>query len=118
MKNLVITYDTKRGNGNIFHVLRLEGIVDKHTIQEFQEELAEQVDDGHYNLLLDCEKLAYMNSPGLGLLITTCHQVRDHEGDLLIAKMNPKMKSIFHVLGFNHVIRECDDYEQGLANMQ
>jgi hypothetical protein len=35
MKSLVITYDTKTGNGHDLHVLRLEGIVDRHTIQEF-----------------------------------------------------------------------------------
>jgi anti-sigma B factor antagonist len=115
MKNLIITSDTKSNNGQDLHILRLEGRVDDHTLMEFKEELAQLVEHGQYNLLLDLEKVAYINPTGLELLLSTFRQVRRHEGDLLIAKMNPKMKSIFHVLGFNHVIRECDDYEEGFV---
>ncbi len=114
MKNLVITSDTKSSNGQDLRILRLEGHVDDHTIREFKQEMARLVEDGQYNLLLDLEKVVYINTTGLDLLLSTFHEVRRHEGDLLIAKLNPKMKSIFHVLGFNHVIHECDDYEDGL----
>ena len=104
MKELKIEHATTPVEDREVHILRLEGYVDAHTFTDFEEELTKLVEGGHYNLLLDLEKLTYINSTGLGLLMATFRQVRQHQGDLVIAKMSDKITNIFNLLGFSRLI--------------
>ena len=104
MKELKIEQAESTVGERAIKVLRLEGYVDAHTFTEFEEELTRLVEGGQYNLLLDLEKLTYINSTGLGLLMATFRQVRQHGGDLVIAKMSDKITNIFNLLGFSRLI--------------
>lgn len=104
MKELKIEQADSTVGERAIKVLRLEGYVDAHTFTEFEEELTRLVESGQYSLLLDLEKLTYINSTGLGLLMATFRQVRQHGGDLVIAKMSDKITNIFNLLGFSRLI--------------
>ena len=115
MKELKIEHETSPAGGKEIQILRLEGYVDAHTFTEFEEELNKLVEAGHHNLLLDLEKLTYINSTGLGLLMATFRQVRQHEGDLVIAKMSDKITNIFNLLGFSRLIHTYSTEEEALS---
>ena len=114
MKELKIEHANAGVEGRDVHILRLEGYVDAHTFTDFEEELTRLVEGGNYNLLLDLEKLTYINSTGLGLLMATFRQVRQHGGDLVIAKMSDKITNIFNLLGFSRLIHTYPTEEDGL----
>ena len=114
MKELKIEHETTPVNGRDVHILRLEGYVDAHTFTEFEEELTKLVEGGQYNLLLDLEKLTYINSTGLGLLMATFRQVRQYQGDLVIAKMSDKITNIFNLLGFSRLIHTYPTEQEAL----
>ena len=114
MKELKIEHAQTTVDGREVQVLRLEGYVDAHTFAEFEEELTKLVEDGYYNLLLDLEKLTYINSTGLGLLMATFRQVRQHQGDLVIAKMSDKITNIFNLLGFSRLISTYPTEQEAL----
>jgi anti-anti-sigma factor len=114
VKELKIEHgDTSVGERAV-NTLRLEGYVDAHTFTEFEEELTRLVESGKYNLLLDLEKLTYINSTGLGLLMATFRQVRQHGGDLVIAKMSDKITNIFNLLGFSRLISTYPTEDEAL----
>ena len=114
MKELKIEHAQTTVDSREVQVLRLEGYVDAHTFAEFEEELTKLVEDGSYNLLLDLEKLTYINSTGLGLLMATFRQVRQHQGDLVIAKMSDKITNIFNLLGFSRLISTYPTEQEAL----
>jgi anti-anti-sigma factor len=116
VKELKIEHATTPIGEKDVHILRLEGYVDAHTFTEFEEELTRLTDkEKHYNLLLDLEKLTYINSTGLGLLMATFRQVRQHGGDLVIAKMSDKITNIFNLLGFSRLIHTYSNEQEALA---
>ena len=116
MKELKIEHATSPIGTKDVHILRLEGYVDAHTFAEFEEELTRLTDkEKQYNLLLDLEKLTYINSTGLGLLMATFRQVRQHGGDLVIAKMSDKITNIFNLLGFSRLIHTYPSEQEALA---
>lgn len=116
MKELKIEHDQNAVGSKDIHILRLEGYVDAHTFAEFEEELTRLTDkEKQYNLLLDLEKLTYINSTGLGLLMATFRQVRQHGGDLVIAKMSDKITNIFNLLGFSRLIHTYGSESEALA---
>jgi stage II sporulation protein AA (anti-sigma F factor antagonist) len=114
VKELKIEHETAAVTGQDVHILRLEGYVDAHTFTEFEEELTKLVEGGQYNLLLDLEKLTYINSTGLGLLMATFRQVRQYQGDLVIAKMSDKITNIFNLLGFSRLIHTYPTEQEAL----
>lgn len=118
MKELKIEQEQQNVNEKEVHILRLEGYVDAHTFTEFEEELTQLVESGKYNLLLDLEKLTYINSTGLGLLMATFRQVRQHGGDLVIAKMSDKITNIFNLLGFSRLISTYATEEEALSKFE
>ncbi len=118
MKELKIEQEQQSVNGQDIHILRLEGYVDAHTFTEFEEELTQLVEGGKYYLLLDLEKLTYINSTGLGLLMATFRQVRQHGGDLVIAKMSDKITNIFNLLGFSRLISTYATEEEALKKFE
>jgi anti-sigma B factor antagonist len=99
-----------------WHIIRLEGYVDAHTFTDFEEKLTHLVDIGKYKIKLDLEKLTYINSTGLGLLVATYRQVRQHGGDLVIENLSPRISNIFNLLGFSRLMHD-DDQDQGLAGV-
>lgn len=122
MKELKIDHETVAvGEGESatnVQVLRLEGYVDAHTFTDFEEELTKLVEAGNYNLLLDLEKLTYINSTGLGLLMATFRQVRQHSGDLVIAKMSDKITNIFNLLGFSRLIHTYATEDEAMSKFE
>jgi len=114
VKELKIEHATTTVGNREVQILRLEGYVDAHTFTDFEEELTKLVEGGHYNLLLDLEKLTYINSTGLGLLMATFRQVRQHQGDLVIARMSDKITNIFNLLGFSRLIHTYPTEEEAL----
>ena len=115
MKELKIEHATAPVEGREVHILRLEGYVDAHTFTDFEEELTKLVEGGNHNLLLDLEKLTYINSTGLGLLMATFRQVRQFQGDLVIAKMSDKITNIFNLLGFSRLIHTYATEDEALG---
>ncbi len=95
-----------------WHIIQLEGHVDAHTFTDFEEELTRLVEQGNYKIKLDMEKLNYINSTGLGLLLATYRQVRQHGGRLVMENVRPEISNIFNLLGFSRLI---DDDDEGLA---
>lgn len=114
MKELKIEQASAPVDGREVQILRLEGYVDAHTFTYFEEELTKLVENGHFYLLLDLEKLTYINSTGLGLLMATFRQVRQHQGDLVIAKMSDKITNIFNLLGFSRLIHTYPTEQEAL----
>src|SRR5687768_11097840 len=114
VKELKIEHEATKVGSKDVQILRLEGYVDAHTFTDFEEELNKLVEGGQYHLLLDLEKLTYINSTGLGLLMATFRQVRQYEGDLVIAKMSDKITNIFNLLGFSRLIHTYPTEQEAL----
>lgn len=116
LKELKIEHATASALENEVRIVRLEGYVDAHTFTDFEEELTKLVEAGHFRLLLDLERLTYINSTGLGLLMATFRQVRQQQGDLVIAKMSDKITNIFNLLGFSRLIHTFPTEAEALSH--
>jgi anti-anti-sigma factor len=97
-----------------WHILRLEGFVDAQTLADLEEELTWLVEQGKYRIKVDLEKLTYINSTSLGLLMATYRQVRQHGGRLVLDNVSDKITNILNFLGFYRLLRDNNE-DDGLA---
>ncbi len=98
-----------------FAVIRLEGAVDAHTAPKFEEAVQSVIDQGTNKIVVDCEKLSYISSAGLGVFMCFIEEVREEEGDIKICGLTEKVKQPFEILGFESLFDFCSDVESAKA---
>jgi anti-sigma B factor antagonist len=82
-------------------VLALEGFLDAHTAPEFEKAVQSEIDGGHRQLIVDCGKLTYISSAGLGVFMGFIEELREEGGDIKICGLTPKVEQVFDILGFH-----------------
>ena len=82
--------------------IALEGRLDSESAPEFQKELGDSL-FGVKELVLDFEKLEYMSSAGVRVLIWTV-QTLGHRGTMRVVKANDMIREIFEITGLNTLL--------------
>ena len=92
-----------------FAVIHLEGAVDAHTAPQFEEAVQKVIDAGENKIVVDCEKLSYISSAGLGVFMGFVEELREAGGDIKICGLTEKVKQPFEILGFETLFHFCPD---------
>lgn len=84
-------------------ILNIEGYLDAHTAPQFEETIQAEVNQGKVRIIVDCEKLTYISSAGLGVFMGFIEEIREQGGDIKISGLNTKVKQIFDILHFDTI---------------
>ena len=87
-------------NGNA--VFALEGRLDTNTSPELEKELREAL-PGVSALELDFEKLDYISSAGLRVLLSA-QKLMNRQGEMKVKNVNETIMEIFEVTGFTDIL--------------
>ena len=99
-------------------VIALEGFVDAHTAPHFENAIQAEVDHDRLRIVVDCAKLNYISSAGLGVFMSFIEELRDRGGDIKISGLAPKVKHTFEILGFQDIFEMPDDLATAKAQFQ
>lgn len=94
-------FSVARSSEGDLTVLALEGFLDAHTAPEFEAAIQKEIDDDHIQLVVDCSKLTYISSAGLGVFMGFIEELREQGGDIKICGLTPKVEQVFEILGFH-----------------
>lgn len=89
-------------------VIQLEGYLDAHTAPQFEQAIQTEVEAGRHRIIVDCEKLTYISSAGLGVFMSFIEEVREQSGDIKVCGLTPKVRQVFDILGFAEIFDICD----------
>lgn len=92
-------------------IINLQGAVDAHTAPQFEQAVQEAIDQGQKNIVVNCEKLTYISSAGLGVFMCFIEEVREAGGDIKICGLSEKVKQPFEILGFESLYHFCPDVD-------
>ncbi len=81
------------------------GFINAHTVRLFEGELRRLVEQGRFQIVLNCADLAYIASAGLGAILGSIEEIRERGGDLRLSELNPTVLGIFEMLGFDRLYR-------------
>lgn len=104
---------TSQQNG--ISIIALDGFVDAHTAPQFEAAIQTELDAGHVRIVVDCAKLTYISSAGLGVFMSFVEEVRDQNGDIKICGLAPKVRHTFEILGFPDLFEMTDDLDTALT---
>jgi anti-sigma B factor antagonist len=86
-----------------YSVLEVGGEIDVYTAPKLREQLIELVNEGKFHLVVDLEKVDFLDSTGLGVLVGGLKRVRNHDGSLELVCTQDKILKIFRITGLTKV---------------
>ena len=100
-------------------VITVEGEIDVYTAPKLREKLIDLVNKGKFHLLVDMEKVEFLDSTGLGVLVGGLKRVRAHDGSLELVCTQERILKIFRITGLTKVfgihdsIAEAEEKHKG-----
>lgn len=91
-----------------------QGFINAHTVHDFERSIQSAIEDGVFQILINCQSLQYINSSGLGVLMGVIEEIQDNEGNLFLCNMNDTVFHIFDTLGFTHLFSVFETEEEAL----
>ena len=86
-----------------FRVIEVGGEVDVYTAPKLRESIVSAVEEGHIRLIVDVEKVDFLDSTGLGVLVGSLKRVRAEGGSLDIVCTHERILKIFDITGLDKV---------------
>ncbi len=93
--------------GNV-SIVSLGGRLDAYASSELEQKLNTMVEADEVCLVVSLEKLDYISSSGLRVLLASLKNARRREGDIKLACMKPYIKQVFDVAGFSQLFSIYD----------
>ena len=91
----------KNKNGNTLDIA-IEGRLDTTTAPELEEEIRNSI-EGITELNFDLEKLDYISSAGLRVLLSA-QKIMNRQGTMTVRNAGPSIMDIFEVTGFTDIL--------------
>ena len=82
--------------------IALEGRLDTTTAPDLESVIKDSV-SGVTDLILDFEKLDYISSAGLRVLLSA-HKTMSQQGSMKVVRPNESVKEIFDITGFSEIL--------------
>ena len=96
-------------------VVDVEGEIDIYTAPRLRELLIDLVSKGSYQLIVDLEKVGFLDSTGLGVLVGGLKRVRPHDGWLDLVCTQERILKIFKITGLTKVFGIYQTVDQAIA---
>lgn len=109
--------EIKHTNNGQFHLVELEGRLDalnNAKAESFFNQLSENTD---MDILVDCEKLDFINSSGLRVLIMSLKKLKPGNKHLILCNLQKNIEDVFQFSGFNNLFRIYKSREEAVNSL-
>lgn len=97
------------------YVVQVEGQLIVGNRQELKELVREALEAGERKFVIDFTDTGYIDSSGLGALVSISKKVREAGGDLRLAGLNEDLRSLFELTKLDTLFAIADTRDQALA---
>jgi len=83
--------------------IAVQGEVDVYTSPRLKQAIVEAIDAGCVNVVVDLEGVGFIDSSGLGVLVSGLRRVKEHDGTLRLVCTHDGIIKIFRITGLDKV---------------
>jgi len=109
-----MAFNVKKHAGGV-QVIEVDGQLIVGNRQELKQLVLDSLEAGDRKFLIDFTKTGYIDSSGLGVLVSLSKKIRDEGGDLRLAGLNEDLKTLFELTKLDTLFAITDSAEQALA---
>ena len=95
-------------------VLKIEGKLNTRSSPDAEKQLARLIESGEKRILINLEKLDYISSSGLRVLLATAKKLNSSGGELRICGVKDFVEEIFQISGFSTIFTIYENETEAL----
>lgn len=99
-------------------VIAPQGELDVSNSPELKELIEAEIENGRRNMVIDLKGVEYMDSSGLGVLVTGLKAMRRHRGSLKLAQVTGSVQKIFQLTRLSRFFEIYDTVEEAMVSFE
>ena len=84
--------------------------------QELKQKVLDELERGERKFLVDFTRTGYIDSSGLGVLVSLTKKIRETGGELRLASLNDDLKTLFELTKLDTLFQISDTRERALES--
>lgn len=118
MAKLDLNVIAKKSDDQKFVVLEFRGEMDKSNISDIRDVLVNFVDKFQDQaLIFDLTYFDFINSEGVGLMVSLYYKVSKLDKQLFIVNPQPQVKDVFDLIGLTNVVTTLNSVEEAVSQV-
>jgi anti-sigma B factor antagonist len=109
-----MSFTTKKQDGVV--IMEIEGQLIVGNRQELKQKMLDELEKGGKKFLIDFAKTGYIDSSGLGVLVSLSKKIREQGGDLRLANLNDDLKTLFELTKLDTLFQIAETRERALTS--
>ena len=101
---------------NDVSIITLMGELRIFDLTDYTSFFEEQVSNGKVKIIINFEKITYIDSTAIGLLVNIKRNIEEQGGRLTISSVNPDVMNVLQITGINQFLDIYDSLETALAS--
>ena len=97
-------------------VVQVEGQLIVGNRQELKDLVQAALDKGERRILIDFSRTGYIDSSGLGALVSVSRKIREAGGELRLSGLNEDLRSLFELTKLDTLFAIAETPQQALAS--
>ncbi|WP_303721254.1 STAS domain-containing protein [Malonomonas rubra] len=102
--------------GEIVKIEVQEERMDAHNSGDLKEQMLQLFDDGKCNLIIDLSEVRFVDSSGLGALVSGFKNASARKGSLKLCCLQPQVRSMFELTRLHRVFEIFASIEEALES--
>jgi len=97
-------------------VIEVDGQLIVGNRQELKQKVLDALEGGSRKFLIDFTQTGYIDSSGLGVLVSLAKRMRELGGDLRLANLNDDLQTLFELTKLDSLFQIADTRERALES--
>jgi len=97
-------------------IVEVEGQLIVGNRQELKQKILDELEKGTRKVLVDFARTGYIDSSGLGALVSLAKKTREMGGDLRLANLNEDLQTLFELTKLDTMFQISQTRERALEN--
>lgn len=98
-------------------VVDVEGQLIVGNRQELKQKVLDEIERGERKFLVDFSQTGYIDSSGLGVLVSLSKKIREAGGELRLASLNDDLKTLFELTKLDTLFHIAGDRDEALRHL-
>ena len=113
-----ITLDTSTRDSDGLQILDISGEIDIYTTSQFKEAVNKIIATGQKHLVINMERVTYMDSSGFGTLLSAQKRIRPEGGTINLVKCNSPITRMLRITRLDTIFGAYISEEDAMAEIK
>ncbi|MCW7464956.1 STAS domain-containing protein [Leptospira levettii] len=98
-------------------IITIEGEVDLYNAKELKDILDDKMRKHQYEIVVNLEKVPFMDSSGIGTLVTAMYKLKKYHGNLKVCSVHGSVAKVFKMTGMESHLEVFETEEMAVTSM-